>query len=294
MSVWLRLVPLLLPSSVVGVSRDSGPTASPGPSRGGDQALLDELRTDPQRGWQSFLDRYAQDLLAWIRQLGFDDDEAMDRFVYVCEKLADNRCRRLREVDHLGDSGELVPWLRTVVRNASISWYWSKHGRRRLPKAVAALGADEQRVFQAHYWEGLGPVEIRERMEAEGRRRELPEVFDALETVLEVLSDGDRWRLASGLLSRQPAGEIEAWSEPPSPRDDAEARVLKRERHERAGRALAELAPPDRLLLQLRFEEGCTYREMASIVGCDSATARRRTGRVLEGLRLALEGAFGP
>lgn len=260
--------------------------------RHGDQALLDELRADPRRGWQSFLDRYAQDLLAWIRQLGFDGDEAMDRFVYVCEKLADDGCRRLREVRHLGDDGELVPWLRTVVRNASISWYWSQHGRQRLPKAVAALPEDEQRVFQGHYWEGLGPVEIRERMEAEGRRRDLPQVFDALETVLEVLSDGDRWRLASGLLSRRPAQEIEAWSEPASLRDDAEERVLKRERYERAGRALGELAPPDRLLLQLRYEEGCSYREMASIVGCDSTTARRRIGRVLDHVRQAL--ADGP
>ena len=258
--------------------------------RRGDQALLEELRADPRRGWQSFLDRYAQDLLAWIRQLGFDGDEAMDRFVYVCEKLADDGCRRLREVRHLGDEDELVPWLRTVVRNASISWYWSQHGRQRLPKAVAALGEDEQRVFQAHYWEGLGPLAIRERMEAEGQRRDLPQVFDALETVLEVLSDGDRWRLASGLLSRHTPREIEAWSEPASSRSDAEETVLKRELRERAGRALAELAPPDRLLLQLRYEEGCSYREMASLVGCDSTTARRRTARVLERLRSLLTG----
>lgn len=255
----------------------------------GDRELLKELRADPHRGWSSFLDRYAQDLLAWIRQLGFDGDEAMDRFVYVCEKLAEDRCRRLREVRHLGNQGELVPWLRQVVRNAVISWYWSQHGRRRLPKSIAALAEDEQRVFEAHYWHGLGPLGIRERLEAEGRPRELSWIFDALEAIFAVLSDGDRWRLASGLLSRQPPVELDAIGEPRSPAEGAEDSALRRERSERAGRAMRELPPPERLLLQLRYEEACSYREMASILGCDAATARRRTDRVLERLRRELE-----
>ena len=282
MMVWLRLLPVMLPGSAAGVVRKF-------PQPSGDRQLIAEIREDPHRGWSSFLDRYAQDLLVWIRHLGFDGDEAMDRFVFVCEILAEDRCRRLREIRHLGDRGELVPWLREVVRNAVVSWYWSQHGRQRLPKAIAALGEVEQRVFQAHYWEGLGPVEIRERLESEGRPLKLSTVFDALETIFSQLSDGDRWRLSSSLLRRLPALELEALPEAPATSEGAEETVLKRERHERAGRALSSLEPGERLLLQLRYEESCTYREMGTIAGCDTATARRRTGRVLKRLRDLLE-----
>lgn len=285
LTAFFRLLPLLLPGSPAALERAP---------RGGDLELLEELRADPHRGWSSFLDRYAQDLLVWIRQLGFDGDEAMDRFVFVCEKLAADRCRRLREVRYLGDHGELVPWLRQMVRNAVVSFYWSQHGRRRLPKAIAALDRDEQRVFEAHYWEGLGPLEIRDRLESEGRDRELSWVFEALETIFSVLSASDRWRLASGLLSRQPAVEIKAFSEPRSTADGAEEALLRKERQSRADGALCDLSPGDRLFLQLRYEEDCTYRELAAILGCNESTARRRTGRVLESLRRALEGETKP
>ncbi len=250
---------------------------------------MDRLRQDPFRGWGEFLDRYASDLLAWTRQLGFDRDESMDRFVYVCEKLSDDRCRRLREVRRLGDRGELTPWLRAVVRNLVVNWHWSRHGRPRLPKAIEALGDREQRVFRAHYWEGLGPAEIRERLEAEGSAIELAQVFDALEKVFEVLSDVDRWRLASGLLTRQPAVEIERLNEPAAKTMGAEESLLRRERLENARGAISRLEASERLLLQLRYEESCTYTEVASIVGCDPATARRRITRVLERLQMEVQ-----
>ena len=264
-----------------------------GPRRA-DAGLLELIRRDPHSGWASFLERYADDLLGWIHQLGFDGDEAMDRFVFVCEKLADDRCRRLREVRHLGDDGELVPWLRAVVRNAIVSWRWSQHGRPRLPAAIERLDDLEQRVFRAHFWEGLAPFQIRDQLEAEKRELDLGRVFEALERVFEVLSEKDRWRLVSRLQGRQAPVGLDQVAEPAIPLESAERRLLRREGSRRAQRAMAQLDAPDRLLLQLRYEQDCSYAEMASILGCDAATARRRTARTLKRMRDRLQEGSQP
>lgn len=76
-----------------------------------------------------------------------------------------------------------------------------------------------------------------------------------------------------------------------APRDEAADRALERtERHAAVESALAQLAPPDRLILRLRFEEDLSVPEIARLLGEDSPfRLYRRIEKVLAGLRNALE-----
>ena len=49
-----------------------------------DDGLLRLFRSEPRRAWDLFLDRYSNYILSVLRHMGFDHDEAMDRFVFVC------------------------------------------------------------------------------------------------------------------------------------------------------------------------------------------------------------------
>ena len=125
-----------------------------------DAALLVLFRSQPQRAWELFIDKYARLIITRLRRFGLDYDQAMDRFVYVCEKLCEQDYRRLRSVRYLGSSGELTPWLVQVVRNLAINWAQSQEGRQRLSKPIAQLGRLDQKVFEAHFHLGLIPSEI--------------------------------------------------------------------------------------------------------------------------------------
>lgn len=62
------------------------PQASTVPS---DSELLVLFQTNSAKAWRLFIDRYADGMFSLIRSLGFDYDQAMDRFTYVCEKLCE-------------------------------------------------------------------------------------------------------------------------------------------------------------------------------------------------------------
>ena len=239
-----------------------------------DAEMLALLRRDPALGWQRFLDRYADFVFRYLQRLGFDYDEAMDRFVYVCEKLRERDCRRLCGVRHLGRDGELIPWLRTVIDRLAINWAWSVEGRERLLRPIEKLPPRDQRVFELYFRGGLTPSEIAERLRAEDPMEVEPlAVFGALERVLGALSQRKRWRLVSRLIRRRGAASLTLCAEGPrrwEPADRAdhpEDALLRRERDDRLHAALSTLPDRQRLILQLRFEEAMSHREIAAALG---------------------------
>lgn len=247
-----------------------------------DPELLALFRSDPREAWRRFIDRYAHLILSTLRHLGFDYDESMDRFVYVCEKLSEDRCRRLRRVRFAGRDGELIPWIRTVVRHLSISWARSVEGRRRLFKSIRALPDFEQRVFELYFWQGATPSEIYEHLQIERREKTtLGAVFDALDQIFEHLDANQRWRLASQLARRRPPVPIESPDpetdqtyEPADPEGNPEQTLLHKERQLQVDRTLASLPPRDRLILQLRYEETMSLSEVAEIVDVSVSTVK--------------------
>ncbi len=264
-----------------------------------DDRLLELFHRRPRRAWRIFLERYAERMLGQLRGLGFDRDEAMDRFVFVCERLAHNKFQRLRQVRATGDQGELVPWLRQVVKNAAIDWGWSQAGRRRLFRSIEGLGELEQRVFKLHFWTGLGPAAIVERLRAEGRSEVgVEQVFDALEKVFERLDEGQKWRLLSQLSRRRPAGPVGVSGtesgifEPLTREPDPETELLCAEQARVLAVALSNLPARDRLIFRLRYDDGLSLTHIAAVVSLGLTSVKTSLRKSREALRAAVEEAL--
>ncbi len=266
------------------------------PSLTSDASLVALFHRRPDDAWKLFIERYADRILSQLRRLGFDHDEAMDRFVYVCEKLSENDYRRLRAVRYPGDRGDLTPWLRAVVNNLSISWTWSKYGRRRLPESVKRLSSKHQSVFRHYFFGGLAPSEVLEALHQEGDAAiDLLGVLDSLERIFEGLSHGRLWRLVCNMArSRQclSLDAVEGDGQPALERKPAEPdplqALLQKESSQKLTALLEELSTKQRLVIQLRYEEAMRTSEIASITGQDEKTVRSTLRSCLRRLRRRL------
>lgn len=266
------------------------PQTSPVPT---DRELLVLFQNNPPQAWRLFIDRYANSIFSLIRSLGFDYDAAMDRFVYVCEKLSEKDFRRLKAVKYAGSRGDLTPWIRQVVKRLCINWAWSEDGRKRLLKPIALLGPFEQRVFELYFWQGLSPSEIDERLRQEHFSGEnATAVFDALDLILSQLSQKKLWRLISnlararGTLSVDDADEETGMTlDVPDDQSDPETALLRREQDGILQKALGHLAAREVLALQFRFEHALSTAEIAAIMCLDEREVKKLLDGSLERLR---------
>ena len=68
--------------------------------------------------------------------------------------------------------------------------------------------------------------------------------------------------------------DVDAAASPPDP--GPEAQLLRRELRTELSRALMSLSPEHRAVIELTYYEGCSYREIAAIVGCPVDTVKTR------------------
>ena len=100
--------------------------------------------------------------------------------------------------------------------------------------------------------------------------------------------------LALDHLRRARPESLDEGPEPPAPEDgpgavdDPLVRLAARERRERMEAALDGLAPHDREVLSLRFEEELSLKEMASLVSSPLPTVKARLYRAMARLRARL------
>ena len=261
-----------------------------------DSALLALFENNSQQAWELFINKHSALILSCLRRSEGDYDRVMDRFVYICEKLSEHDYQRLRKVQFLGDSGEITPWLRQVVRRLAINFAQSRGGRRRLLRPIARLESFDQKVFEAYFWQRQTPLEISESLRAELRREiRLVDVIDSQERIFRNLGTRRIWRLLIDLGRRQPAMSLTCESEDDplewkleSSVADPEEELLRDEGLKRLRDGLAVLAPRDRLLLRLRYEEEHKVKDVGRILAMGDRevrsalrSARRRLRRVL-------------
>jgi DNA-directed RNA polymerase specialized sigma24 family protein len=125
------------------------------------QRLLD-AEDDVSGMWRAFLRRYSDLILKIIWQWERDHDAVMDRYVYICARLAEDDFARLRRFDPSGRSPrpKVSTWLTVVVRNLCIEQHRQQEGRQRYPNALVRMSAFDREVFRLHYWEGYPVAEI--------------------------------------------------------------------------------------------------------------------------------------
>lgn len=258
-----------------------------------DSELLELFQVNPPRAWRLFIDRYGDAMFSLIRSLGFDYDQAMDRFTFVCEKLCEKDFRRMKAIKYAGSRGDLTPWIRQVVKRLCINWAWSEDGRKRLLKPIASLGPLEQRVFELYFWQGLTPSQIDERLRQEHFTNfESTSVFDALEQILSRISEKKLWRLVSNLSRSRGAISLdepddESGIVPDVAADgpDPETELIQREQDQILQRALRHLPAQQVLMLQFRYEHALRPGEIADLMRLDERDIHRSLEDGLKTLR---------
>ncbi|MEZ5346457.1 MAG: sigma-70 family RNA polymerase sigma factor [Pyrinomonadaceae bacterium] len=247
-----------------------------------DSDLLDLFQQESHRAWKLFCEKHSDFIYTMLRHMGFDYDAAMERFVYVFEKLCEDDFRRLKSVKYAGDDGDLTPWLRQVVKNLCISWAWSKNGRKRILGFVKEMSEREQRIFKLYFWQGRTPFEIYEILRLEHDQDAIIEdVFDALEKIITHLSEKKLWRLISGLsrdrksLSLDYEDEETGLKIEPCEKNgkSPEEKLSANEEKKELNKAFNTLSTREKLVLQFRYEEGLTLGETAKNFGWEKREA---------------------
>ena len=90
--------------------------------------------------------------------------------------------------------------------------------------------------------------------------------------------------------SRRARAEAELPDEAqPSDIEEPEALLSRRQRQERIRKALLQLSPKHRAVIELTFFEGLSYREISEIVGCPHNTVKTRMFHARRQLKQVLE-----
>jgi DNA-directed RNA polymerase specialized sigma24 family protein len=262
-----------------------------------DNELRALLVEDPERGWRAFVDQYTPTLLGLIARAGIvDRDDAGDVYVRVCERLAADRCARLRQRDPR--RGALAAWLTIVVRHTAVDWVRSRAGRRRLFGVIRELPPVDRRVFELRYWEHRDAAEVVELLRGEGHGAiGLANVLQSLHRIHEAMTDRHRAELLS-LAARRlaPASLDEMSAEPASdvPAADPEHRLRARELNAHFVSALEALPVEDAAIVRLTFVQGWSRGRVQRALHLDQLGPERITS-ILDRLRALLaERGLGP
>ncbi len=236
-----------------------------------DLELIERFKTDPETAYLELLERYTSVLLRMIRCFMKDEDEVMEVYAGVCERLCANHYQALRRFQ---SAGELTPWLSVVVANACRDRFRKNRALSVPQSVITQLTEREKLVFKYHYQEHLPHEDIAEII---SRRHRVPvtalEIVRAIAKINDLLSIRKRWLLLAALSANRPNLSIDEMRESGnqlSVEDDFDAfdeTMHHRERVERLNDALTQLDTEDQLLLLLRFEHNRSAPQIAKIMG---------------------------
>ncbi len=249
---------------------------------------------ESHHAWSDFLESFSPDILQTVKIFERDTDPVADCFLYVCERLSEKGFRRLRSFKP-GGSAKFLTWLRVVVRNLCLDWHRKEFGRHRIFQSIARLSALDQNVFRCIFEQGLSQDESLNWLRASYPQLTMAELEAGAGRVRSALTDRQIW-LASARrqtplpLARDPEAEPRKQiAEPIDPAPSIESLLVMDEERAALERALGRLTKPERLLIELRFEQGLTLQETALLLGLkDAQTVDRRQREVIEKLRSRL------
>jgi RNA polymerase sigma factor (sigma-70 family) len=251
-----------------------------------------------EAAFSQFLREHAGLILQVVNLFERDVDRAEDCFLFVCERLRRDDMRRIRRFRREG-TASFPTWLRAVVRHLCLDWRRHRHGRFRLPRAVAQLSALDQEVFRCVHVRHLSENETFHVLNALWPGLDREQLGNAVERVEKSLRGRQSWLILTHrprLESLSAAPESDPAETEPAlvdPQADPERDAATHQRLEVLRNALCTLPPRARLLLQLRFEQDLTLEEVAHLTGLSSvAQVERQIQQALTALREAL-GAQG-
>ncbi len=254
-----------------------------------DKELVSLFQTDPDRGWDIFVEDYSDLLFSVAAKFAWDEDGRVDLYLHICEKLQADNLRRLCrfEPDREGRPCKLSTWLVTVARNLCIDWIRGRDGRRRLNEPIKRLSELDQLVFQTCYWDGMTIAETYETVRGKhGQEIEFHGIYDSIRRINEALTSNNLWNLANDLMRMVPALSLDS-----GPRDeDGESRRLElgsgapgqdevlaaREFESICGEILASLDDRSKIILKSYYFMELPVREIADLIHIPEHTVYRQ------------------
>lgn len=269
--------PKRVPPNTVPFDIEAGASSAPGNGSLPDAVLA--IQEHRSAAWPQFLEHYSGFILTCIRRYTGDDDERMDIYVHVCERLAADDCRRLCQFRGHSRQGEckFTTWLAAVVYNLAREWIRTTRGRRRLFRSVRELSRTDRLVFRYYFWEGYSRDQIARMLRSRGRRScDVSDVSQRLASIERNLSRDHRWRLVTALLRsagplsiNQPHAVVGDGPELeiPDVQEEGVTRLHRADARAMLRRLVDELPAEERAAVKLRFERGLTAKEVAAVLG---------------------------
>ena len=240
--------------------------------------------------WAEFIDRFAPLIMKAVQQFEFEQERANDCFLHICEKLCENGFRRLLKFNTAGQA-RFDTWLGTVLFNLCVDWHRKEFGRAVMLPAIGALPAFDQSVYRLYFEQAMDREACRRTLEDEFPDLTAEQFAEAIARVHRVLTPRQRWRMGARNRRhlRNAARDVDVEALPDS-RAEPEALASQEERHRLLREGLSGLSAEQRLLLQLRFEQGLTLGKVAEILGLgDPFRARRQIEAALDALAVRLQ-----
>ena len=241
-----------------------------------EQILADLGSGDPQEAWAEFLREHSTQMLQVIRYFESDADKASDCFQFVCERLVEQRFRRLRKFK-LDGVAKFSTWLRAVVRNLCLDWRRKEFGRQRLFHSVSRLSLFDQEVFRFIYVRGNTTEESLLTLAPQFPQVTATRVSESRERIEKELTTNQRWLLATRAAQITPTMSALVNSpetlarEIPDSQPDPEEQTIQNENRTKLRSVLRGLTTRERLLVRLRFEQELTLEQCARLVGLGNA-----------------------
>jgi len=237
-----------------------------------------------QEPWKAFLIRFSNLILKVIWAFEKDYDEVMEKYLFVCTKLAENDFARLRKFRlKEGPSPMFTTWLAAVTQNLCIDAHRARHGRKQLPRAVARLEEFDREVFCLYYWRGCSIEELEHR--ALLRKLGVASVKESLDRIGHVLS-------GQPVAARTPVALVSFDEHETAGESDADNDFEELENW--LNQWISTLSSQEQMILRLRFWEDMTGPEIANAM---RITPRQRVypllQRALESLRQKAAQTYG-
>ena len=238
-----------------------------------DAELIAHFKRNPEQAYGELLRRYSAVILRMIRRFMHDQDEVMEVYTAVCERL---RAKDFRALRRFQISNELTPWLSVVVANACRDRF-RKLKAVSVPKSVIGkLSEVEQLVFRYYYQRRLTQQEIVETIKG---KHDLEcsyyDVVEAIGKINELLSINKRWHLLMALNQNAAAPSLEDLREvgiearSSDTVGKSEEEEIRLETLDKLNDALEVLDAEDQLLVLLRFEHGMKASEIADAMAIE-------------------------
>ncbi len=223
-----------------------------------------------EEAWKSFLEQNNRLIMSVIKNIVYDQDEAMEAYCFALDKLKADDCRKLTSYYAKSRNYNFETWIAVVVRNCCIDWIRKDKGRKRLLKAIEELPCVDQWIFRYIYWHRYSYDSLFKLLKNKhGFKISFDEMCSRIDQLNETLHSKAKWKLSQDLLAALPplslndvdniAGSL---SEDHSPEED----LIHSNTSQIIEEILHSLPTREQLIIQLHFYRNLTLEEIARVL----------------------------